>query len=480
MLISILTKNLECELFGGDADILRIEYDSRRVIPSDLFCCINGTFKDGHEYARAAVEHGAAALLVERKLEIDIPQIIVADSRKAMADLAIEFYGNPAKDMTVVGITGTNGKTTTTYMIKSIAEAAGKKVGLIGTIRNVIGDRIIPTERTTPESVDLQRILRAMRDEGVELVIMEVSSHALDQGRVRGIEYAVGGFTNLTQDHLDYHKSFNNYLCAKRKLFEHCAEAVLNCDDSNSQELIKGLNLPVTYYAIRSDKAYIRAVEIEICAKNIEFDLLYADSRRHLTISIPGLFNVYNALLASGVALRLGFTLNDICAGLSSIREVSGRMEALSTDGFDFTVILDFAHTPDGLKNLLSSVQEFAVGRVISVFGCGGDRDKLKRPIMGEIGGRYSDLCVVTSDNPRTEDPMSIISSVVEGVEKTGCEYTVIENRREAIRYALNIAHKDDIIVLAGKGHENYQEINGVKYPFDEKVVVAELLNEMK
>lgn len=480
MLISRLTKNLECELFGDDVDILRIEYDSRKVVASDLFCCINGTYKDGHEYALSAVERGAAALLVERKLEIDITQIIVADSRKAMAELAIEFYDNPARDMTIVGITGTNGKTTTTYMIKAIAEAAGKKVGLIGTIRNVIGDRIIPAERTTPESVDLQRILRAMRDEGVELVIMEVSSHALDQGRVRGIEYAIGGFTNLTQDHLDYHKSFNNYLNAKRRMFEHCAQAVLNVDDSNSQELIKGLNLPVAYYAIRSDRADIRAVEIEICAKNIEFDMLYMDTRRHITIAIPGLFNVYNALLAAGIALKLGYTIDNICEGLSSMHEVSGRMEALNTDGFDFTVILDFAHTPDGLENLLSSVQQFAVGRVISVFGCGGDRDRTKRPLMGEIGGRHSDLCVITSDNPRTEDPMRIIESVVDGVEKTGCEYTVIENRREAIRYALNIAHKDDVIVLAGKGHENYQEINGVKHPFDEKIIVAELLNDMK
>ncbi|MCH5278604.1 MAG: UDP-N-acetylmuramoyl-L-alanyl-D-glutamate--2,6-diaminopimelate ligase [Christensenellaceae bacterium] len=480
MRLTKLMKNIECDLIGADCEIERIEYDSRKVRQGDMFCCINGTFKDGHEFAQAAVDAGASALMVERRLPIDITQVLVPNSRIAMAEAAAEFYGHPTAGIPVVGITGTNGKTTTTYMIKTIAEKAGLKVGLIGTIRNLVGNKVIPTERTTPESVELQRVFRIMRDEGVELIVMEVSSHSLDQNRVHGIEYAVGGFTNLTQDHLDYHKTFENYLAAKKRMFARSKFAVVNADDYHSALMLEGLNLPSIGYGIRNESAAIRATNIEICAKNVEFDLSCPEGTRHITVNIPGLFNVFNAMLAAGVMLKLGFGLDVIAEGLSDISGVSGRMEALNTGGFDFTVILDFAHTPDGLVNLLTSVQEFAKGRVITVFGCGGDRDKLKRPLMGEMSARYSDFCVVTSDNPRTEDPMRIIDMVLEGVRRTACEHEVIENRREAIRYALSIAEKDDVVVLAGKGHENYQEINGVKYPFDEKDIVSELLDEMR
>lgn len=480
MRLSELIKNIECELLGADCEIERIEYDSRKVRPGDIFCCINGTFKDGHEYAQMAVDAGASALMVERRLPIDIAQVLVTNTRVAMAEAAAEFYGHPTAGIPIIGITGTNGKTTTTYMIKTIAEKAGLKVGLIGTIRNLVGNRVIPTERTTPESVELQRVFSLMRNEGVDLIVMEVSSHSLDQNRVHGIEYAVGGFTNLTQDHLDYHKTFENYLAAKKKMFARSKFAVVNADDYHSNLILEGLDLPSVGYGIRNENAAIRATNIEICAKNVEFDLSCPEGNKHITVNIPGLFNVFNAMLAVGVMLKLGFGLDAIAEGLSDISGVSGRMEALNTDGFDFTVILDFAHTPDGLVNLLTSVQEFAKGRVITVFGCGGDRDKLKRPLMGEMSARYSDFCVVTSDNPRTENPMQIIDMVLEGVRRTACEHTVIENRRDAIRYALSIAEKDDVIVLAGKGHENYQEINGVKYPFDEKDIVAELLDEMR
>ena len=480
MLISELTKNIECRLIGNDISIPRIEYDSRRVQPGDLFCCINGTFKDGHDYAEGAVEKGAAALLVERELPLSVPQIVVRNSRKAMAELAIEFYGHPLEGIPVIGITGTNGKTTTTYMVKSIAEKAGYKVGLIGTIRNLVGDKIIPTERTTPESVELQRVFRMMRDEGVNLIVMEVSSHALDQDRVHGIEYVIGGFTNLTQDHLDYHKTFDNYLAAKKIMFKRSKFAVVNADDAHSDMLLDGLNLPAMRYGVRANRADIRAANIEICPENIEFDMICTMGMQHITVPIPGLFNVFNALLAAGICLKLGISLSNIAAGLAGVVSVSGRMETLPTDGFDFSVILDFAHTPDGLENLLTSVRGFAKARIITVFGCGGDRDNLKRPIMGETAARLSDFCVVTSDNPRTEDPMRIIGMVLEGVERTECPHIVIENRREAIRYALGIAEKDDIVVLAGKGHEYYQEINGVKHPFDEKLIVAEILEEMR
>lgn len=479
MLLSELVKDTEYRLVGGDDDIKRIEFDSRRVTSGGLFCCVVGTFLDGHEFAGAAVSRGAVALLVEHELPFDVPQIVAANSRRAMAELSCKFYNYPAKELRIVGITGTNGKTTTTYMIKAIAEQCGLKVGLIGTIRNIIGNRVISTQRTTPECTELQEILRMMADEHVDLVVMEVSSHSLDQERVFGVEFEVGGFTNLTQDHLDYHKTFDNYLAAKKKLFERSRFAVMNADDGHSAALLEGLDVPHLTYGIR-EPADISAADIEICAKDVEFDIATPIGYAHIAVPIPGLFNVFNAMLAVGVCIRLGFPLDSISSGLSAVAGVSGRMEALDTTGFNFSVILDFAHTPDGLINLLTSVREFARGRVVTVFGCGGDRDRAKRPIMGEAAGRYSDFCVVTSDNPRTEDPMRIIGNVLEGVNKTAVDYVVIENRREAIRYALTHAKKNDVIVLAGKGHETYQEIDNVKHPFDEKVVVAKLLDDIR
>lgn len=480
MRISAITENIDHKLIGSDAEITEIAYDSRKVKPGNLFCCINGTHKDGHEYAEAAVKAGASALLVERELPLDVPQILVENSRIAMAEIAENFFGHPLDGIPVVGITGTNGKTTTTYMIKAICEQAGMKVGLIGTIRNLIGDHIIQTDLTTPESVELQRVFRMMKDAGVDIIIMEVSSSALDQDRVHGIEFVIGGFTNLTQDHLDYHKTFENYLEAKKILFKRSKFAVMNADDVHSDMLLSGLNLPAMRYGIRTNTADIRATNIDICPTYLEFDMSCKLGTQHITVAIPGLFNVFNAMLAAGICIKLGIGLEAIAAGLASVVSVSGRMETLPTDGFGFSVILDFAHTPDGLENLLGSVREFAKARIITVFGCGGDRDNSKRPIMGETAAKHSDLCVVTSDNPRTEDPMRIIGMVLEGVERTKCEHVVIENRREAIKYALSAAKKDDIIVLAGKGHEYYQDINGVKYPFDEKVIVAELLEEMR
>ena len=481
MLFSELVKDQGCRLvnFTTDFEVKRIEYDSRRVKPGDIFSCVVGTFMDGHTFAESAMKNGAYALIVERELPLPVTQIIVPNSRRAMAELAMKLYGYPAKQLRVIGVTGTNGKTTTTYMIKSVAEKCGLKVGLIGTIRNIIGDRVISTQRTTPESTELQEIMRMMSDEGVDLVVMEVSSHSLDQERVYGIEFEIGGFTNLTQDHLDYHKTFDNYLAAKKKLFERSGFAVINADDPYSGKLLEGLDIPRMTYAVR-EPADIYANDIEICVRDVEFDMTCPEGTAHISVPIPGLFNVFNAMLAAGVCLKLGFPLDKIAEGLADVSGVTGRMESLPTDGFPFSVILDFAHTPDGLINLLTSVMEFAKGRVISVFGCGGDRDHAKRPIMGEAAGRYSDFCVVTSDNPRSEDPMAIIGNVLDGVNKTAVEYVVIQNRREAIKYALTHAKPDDVIVLAGKGHETYQEIKGIKYPFDEKVVVAELLKEIR
>lgn len=478
MLLSKLLRGTPHTLIGPDVEIREIEYDSRKVKKGDLFSCVVGTFSDGHKYAEQAVAAGAAALLVERRLPVEITQVIVEDTRAAMAEMAAEFYGRPAESLTMVGVTGTNGKTTTTYMIKSIAEKMGKKVGLIGTIRNIIGDKLLDTDRTTPESVDLHRILRQMKDEGVELVVMEVSSHSLDQRRVHGVTFDVAEFTNLTQDHLDYHKTFENYLNAKKILFRQSRQAVINADDPHSAALMEGLTLPVTTFGIR-EKTDISASEIDITTRGVQFDMATAFGVTRMNVPIPGLFSVFNAIGAAGVCMRLGYPVAAIKSGLEDMLSVSGRLEPLPTGNRGFSVLLDYAHTPDALENILKTVRGFAKGSIITVFGCGGDRDRVKRPIMGEIAGRFSDYLVVTSDNPRTEDPFAIIDAIVEGVKKSGCEYITIENRRDAILYALTHAEKDDVVILAGKGHENYQEINGVKHHFDEKEIVAELLETL-
>ena len=389
--------------------------------------------------------------------------------------MAAAYYGYPSREMQMIGVTGTNGKTSTTYMLKAIAERMGKKVGLIGTIRNMIGDIIIDTERTTPESVDLQRILRQMKDEKVDVVIMEVSSHSLDQKRVHGIEYDVGEFTNLTQDHLDYHKTFENYFNAKKLLFKQSRMAVINKDDPYANRMMEGLDIPVMTFGIR-EKADVTASEIDITTRGVQFDFNYKNITSRFNVPIPGLFSVFNAIGAATVALSLGWNLDSIKYGLEHMMSVSGRLEPLPTGKNEFTVLLDYAHTPDALENVLKTVRGFATGRIVTLFGCGGDRDHAKRPIMGEIAGRFSDFAIVTSVNPRTENPMDIINSIVDGVKKSGCEYVVIENRREAIEYALKNARKNDVIILAGKGHENYQEINGGKHHFDEKEIVAEIL----
>ncbi|MDR0841081.1 MAG: UDP-N-acetylmuramoyl-L-alanyl-D-glutamate--2,6-diaminopimelate ligase [Christensenellaceae bacterium] len=475
MMLSKLAEPTAHRLIGADIEIGELQYNSRKVQSGDVFCCIVGTFADGHAYAGQAIQSGAAALVVERELPFDVPQILVENTRVAMAEMAAGLYGYPSRELTIIGVTGTNGKTSTTYMLKAIAERMGKKVGLIGTIRNMIGDIIIDTERTTPESVDLQRIFRQMRDENVDVAIMEVSSHSLEQKRVHGIEFDVGLFTNLTQDHLDYHKTFANYLAAKKQLFYQSKRAVINIDDSHAADLMQGIELPTMTFGVR-EPADITATEIDITTRGVQFDLNYKNITSRMHIPIPGLFSVFNAMGAAGVALSLGWTLDSIKGGLENMMSVSGRLEPLPTGKNEFTVLLDYAHTPDALENVLKTIRGFAGGRVITLFGCGGDRDRAKRPIMGEIAGRFSDFLVVTSDNPRSEEPLSIIDAIEEGVKKSGCEYIVIENRRDAIRYALECARKNDIILLAGKGHENYQEINGDKHRFDEKEIVAELL----
>ena len=477
MLLSELAMATGLRYEGEDTDIVSIEYDSRKVKKGSLFCCIVGSLFDGHTFAEGAIANGATALLVEKVLPFAVPQLVVKNARKAMAEISAAFFGYPQREMMMLGVTGTNGKTTTTYMVKAIAEQAGKKVGVIGTIRNLIGNESIHTDRTTPESVDLFRILRMMADAHVDLVVMETSSHALEQYRVHGIKFDVGLFTNLTQDHLDYHKSFDNYLAAKKTLFLNSKKAVVNVDDPYSSRIMEGLTIPILTFGVR-DRADISATDIDITTDGVRFDLHTPEGEVLMNLAIPGLFSVFNAMGAAGMALAVGMKLSAIKAGLESLTSVSGRLEPVKTNR-GFSVFVDYAHTPDALENVLKTVQQFAKGRVICVFGCGGDRDRAKRPIMGEIAGRFSEFTVITSDNPRTEDPMAIIDSIEEGVKRSGTKYTVIENRKEAIRYALSAAQTDDVIMIAGKGHENYQEINGTKYHFDDKEIVEELLSEL-
>jgi len=474
MLLSELALSVKAQHTGRDEEILSIEYDSRKVKAGSLFCCIVGQLFDGHNFAASAVEKGAVALLVERELPIDVPQVIVPDARRAMAEMAAAFYRYPQREMYMLGVTGTNGKTSTTYMVKAIAEQAGKKVGIIGTIRNMIGSESIHADRTTPESVDLFRLLRVMADAKVDIVVMEVSSHALEQGRVHGICFDVALFTNLTQDHLDYHKTFENYLQAKKILFANTKQAVINRDDPYAERIMEDLTVPVTTFGV-CDRSDLSASDIDITTSGVQFDLHTPSGDTRMNLPIPGLFSVFNAMGAVGMALAVGIGLPDIKAGLEGMTSVSGRLESV-TSGLPYSVFVDYAHTPDALENVLKTVREFAKRRVICVFGCGGDRDRAKRPIMGEIAGRYSELAIVTSDNPRSEDPMAIIASIEDGVKRSGAKYVIIENRREAIDYALSVAERDDIILIAGKGHENYQEINGTRYHFDDKEIVMELL----
>lgn len=475
MKLSEIARELEVSFSGEDTEIGSIAYDSRQVQPGSLFCCLVGLVSDGHTFAAQAVERGAAALLCERALDLDVPQLIVPDGRKAMALAAACFYGHPEREMTMLGITGTNGKTSTTYMVKSIAEHASKKVGLIGTIQNMIGDEVIETGRTTPESADLFALLRRMVNEGVELCVMEVSSHALSQDRVYGIRYRVALFTNLSQDHLDYHKTFDNYLHAKKQLFSQCDIAVINHDDPYADRMMDGLECPIYTIGIHTPAGY-SASNIDIQTYGVRFLLRTPAGESSVRLHISGLFSIYNAMGAAAMMQQAGFALKDIVAGLESLSGVAGRLQSVNTNGRPFSVYIDYAHTPDALENVLTAVRAFAGARVLSLFGCGGDRDRAKRPLMGEIGGRHSDYVIVTSDNPRSEDPEAIVRTIEEGVKRSGTPYTVIVNRREAIAHALTLLEPRDILVIAGKGHEHYQEINGVKYHFDDKEIVEELL----
>lgn len=471
-----LSNLVDCEKNLGELEITGITCDSRQVKPGYAFVCIVGAVSDGHNYAETAVKSGACVIITERDTGAE-NQIIVPNTHAAYADMCAKWFGEPAKDLKLLGVTGTNGKTSVTYMLKQIIEKAGYKVGLIGTIQNMIGDEIIATHNTTPNAYELNSLFALMKAKGCTYVIMEVSSHALDQCRVYRLDFEAAMFTNLTQDHLDYHITMENYLNAKKKLFKMCRTAIINSDDSYAQKIMEGLDCKVVTYSTGNDSTY-SAKGINYHPTGVDYEFVSDTAIEHIKVGTGGRFTVYNSLCAVSCAVEIGIPLGTAASALAEMRGVKGRAEVVPT-GRDFTVIIDYAHTPDGLKNILSTFRECKKNRLIVVFGCGGDRDKTKRPIMGNIAVHFADFAVVTSDNPRTEEPGAIIKDILEGMKGCATPYKVIENRIEAIKYAISIALPDDIVVLAGKGHETYQILKTGTIHLDEREVVAEALKEL-
>ena len=457
-----------------ETEITHISYDSRTTAPGDVFVAMTGFATDGHAYIGKAVAAGAAAVVCERPPEdSSVPYVLVENSRRALAVMAANYYGHPADSMTMVAVTGTNGKTTTTYLLKAILEQElGAKVGLIGTNQDLIGDEVVPTERTTPESLELQELFARMRSAGCTHVVMEASSHALALDRVYGIHYAVGIFTNLTQDHLDFHGTMEAYRDAKGLLFRQCAAAVLNLDDEAGRYYAETVPVPTFTYSECRDEADLTAKNLRLFPQRVEFEAVTRDAISRVRLPIPGGFTIYNALGVLACGLVLGLPLDGCAAALGAARGVKGRIEVVPTPT-DYTVLIDYAHTPDALENILTTVRDFTPGRVICLFGCGGDRDRTKRPRMGAVAGALADVAVVTSDNPRTEVPMDIINDILPGLEGAPAEVVVEPDRRAAIRRALSLARAGDTVVLAGKGHETYQEVDGVEYHLDEREEIA-------
>ena len=455
-----------------DTEICEVRYDSRAVQPGDLFVAIRGYATDGHRYIDKALAQGAAAIVCEEAPE-GAPAVVVENARRALAQIAANRFGHPADSMVMLGVTGTNGKTTTTYLVKHMLEAAGHKVGLIGTNQNLIGDEVIETERTTPESYELHALFARMRAAGCTHVIMEVSSHSLVLDRVYGIRFAVGAFTNLTQDHLDFHKTMEEYRRAKALLFAISDKGVINLDDPAAKAMLADAQCPCLTFSCEKDAADLTAKNLKLHADGVEFVAATKGDLARVKLPIPGHFSAENALTALGIVLQLGMPLADAAKSLATATGVKGRVEVVPTDT-DYTVLIDYAHSPDGVENVLRAVRGFAKGRVVALFGCGGDRDRTKRPKMGKIAADLADFCIVTSDNPRTEDPKAIIDDILEGMKGTKTPMQVIVDRPEAIHWALAHAQKNDVIVLMGKGHETYQEVNHVKHHMDEREIVAD------
>lgn len=492
MNLSELIKDVSIRKIDGNdqVDIKGITYDSRRVRPGFLFVAIEGLRVDGHDYISKAVEAGASAVVVQKNIDVlaEVTRLQVENSRVALAQISAVFYKVPALKMKMIGVTGTNGKTTTTNLISAIYRSSGYKVGLVGTIANYIGDRRLDVSHTTPESTDLQQLLSDMVEENVDVAVLEVSSHALSLERVTGCEFDVAVFTNLTQDHLDFHRDMDDYLASKIKLFKSISPGikkglkyvVLNNDDPYAERIKAEVKVPIITYGVYGE-ADVRALNIEVKAGGCSFIIKGKSWTVDLNMKITGLFNVYNTLAAFAVGLAAGFNPDGIANAMQSMKSVPGRFELVDC-GQDFTVVVDYAHTPDGLENILKTARSITSRRLITVFGCGGDRDRKKRPIMGEISGSYSDFSIITSDNPRTEDPLKIIADVQEGVKKIidSGRYTIMPDRRKAIKSALLMAEKGDLVVIAGKGHEDYQIIGQQKFHFDDREEAIKVLNQLK
>lgn len=491
MILRELTRGLPVLAYKGDLGVFvqSIAYDSRKARPGTLFVAVKGFKVDGHLFAAAAVEAGAVALVVQEPIEnfdCGVPVIRVADTRRALGLLSSFFYRYPSREFRLVGVTGTNGKTTVTYLIDAIAAYHGKRTGLIGTVGNKIAGRLLSSTHTTPESLELQDLFRKMADEKVQYVTMEVSSHALELKRVEGSEFDAAVFTNLTQDHLDFHPDMEGYFAAKAKLFSSLGQqafkaghkyAVINTDSEWGRRLVPISPVPLFSYGIESS-ADVMARNISISLQGASFDVVCREGSFPVTLKLAGKFSVYNALAAFTWGFGEGFPPESICHALAGVAGVPGRFELVNC-GQPFGVVVDYAHTPDGLVNILSTAKEVSQGRIITIFGCGGDRDRKKRPLMGEAAARFSDTVIVTSDNPRSEDPLAIIEEILPGIKAVGGEdYHVVPDRYQAIAAAIDLAQAGDLVIIAGKGHENYQIIGQQVLPFDDKEVACRLLKE--
>ena len=452
-------------------EIKDIKYNSKEIEKNDVYVAISGGTADGHSYINEAMAKGAVAVICQRPPDdAALPFIQVADSRKALAEMSKNYFGRPDEKLHITGVTGTNGKTSTTHFLHHIlTQKFGKTVGLIGTNKNITGNKIIPSKNTTPQSYEIFRMMREMVNSGCTHCVMEVSSHALHQSRVQGIKYNLGIFTNLTHDHLDYHITFENYRKAKLILSDMSEISIINADDDN----FKGIK--AFTYSIKSKNADIFAENISYNGRNTDFDVIFRGEKYHISVPIPGEFTVYNSMAAISAALNMGLTMEDIIPSLTSLEPVTGRCAYLPLDK-PFDVMIDFAHTPDGMKAVLSMAKNMAKGRIVTVFGCGGDRDKTKRPIMGKIAADYSDKVIVTSDNSRSERPLAIAYDIIGGIRETDADVDMVLDRETAIKYALENAKKGDLIMLLGKGHELYNEKNGVRTYFNERDIVKKYM----
>ncbi|HFD8684397.1 UDP-N-acetylmuramoyl-L-alanyl-D-glutamate--2,6-diaminopimelate ligase [Clostridium perfringens] len=481
MILKSLLKGLDYEVIKGNEEskVQNIRYDNRKIEQGDAFVCVKGFKVDGHSFIGDAIKKGAKTLIVQEDVSVqeDITIIKVRDTRKALAIMSSNYFGNPKDKLKIIGITGTNGKTTSAFIIKSILEKAGFMTGLIGTIANYIGNKKVDAVRTTPESYELHELFKNMVDAGVEYCVMEVSSHSLELDRVYGVQFEEGIFTNLTRDHLDFHKTFENYYNAKFKLFERSNHSIINLDDPYGANIVKdieerGVKTKVSTFSIEKESDF-KAFEIKSHSNGSEFKV-NLESIEEFSINIPGEYNIYNSLGCIICAYNLNIPMDKIKEGLSDV-VIPGRCELVAKEkNLPYSIIIDYAHTPDGLENILSTVKAFTKNRMISVFGCGGDRDKVKRPQMGKIGCELSDIAIITSDNPRSEEPMDIINDIVKPLNYDN--FIIEVNRKEAIRKAMNMALEGDVIVIAGKGHETYQILKDETIHFDEREVVYDIL----